>query len=560
MGCTGYARINAASPAARSTRTRRPGLPAYRCKGFCPRCMGLSSPPVLTVRLACRCLRARREVPFYRAGRIHRGRANQRRPAAAHSTARQAALQAGARRFPPARSAAPPWSGTLACLRSPAAISLPPPAGACTTEVTAVLAWGVAAPRAKQEARGRSPPGCAPRAALRRASRGAPLAAACGAFAPGRRRPARQAAGRSCLWPSAQLRKRTAGARTRRARPSAQPSRQPKPAVTPHAQSRACHGGCMHRLNHTGGAKRPPETPRPPAAGVRALSTCGRPCPPRPAAPPRSDPCPSRQGARRSAAGLSAHGFDTARARRAKVFFARPGRGGRRATLRRCRADWRKLRQIGPAAVRAPARPSPRAGSPAAPQEESRGPPARTTSGGTEASKQGGTSPPLGPPGRAPKRAPPPRRAPSGSAACGAPMAPRPVPVLQAVPAPGPAPRPVSRPARRLSDQRRQPRFAPQARPAQAGRRLTPQIRSRSLPKSPRRAVRPAPLPTQPTSGPGKASRHKQARGARRPPWTPARPAYCGARADAARLSSVSGHGRGRHRPGGSGTLLHTVT
>ena len=122
------------------------------------------------------------------------------------------------------------------------------------------------------------------------------------------------------------------------------------------------------------------------------------------------------------------------------------------------------------------------------------------------------------------------------------------------------APRPVSRPARRLSDQRRQPRFAPQARPAQAGRRLTPQIRSRSLPKSPRRAVRPAPLPTQPTSGPGKASRHKQARGARRPPWTPARPAYCGARADAARLSSASGHGRGRHRPGGSGTLLHTVT
>jgi hypothetical protein len=51
MGCTGYARIHAASPAARSPWARRPGLPVYRCMGFCPLCSGVEFSAVRTVRL-----------------------------------------------------------------------------------------------------------------------------------------------------------------------------------------------------------------------------------------------------------------------------------------------------------------------------------------------------------------------------------------------------------------------------------------------------------------------------------------------------------------------------
>ena len=155
---------------------------------------------------------------------------------------------------------------------------------------------------AQAEARVTSPPACAPRGACLRRARLRRL----------RSGPAAPASGLAC-GPPLSAAKRTAGARKTRAATSAQASRQPSrharhgrhgcapaaqrapgagapgvagstarrnraglsahaaPAVTPVAPAAWRHGSCMHRPKYTGGAKRPPETPRPPAPGVRAL-------------------------------------------------------------------------------------------------------------------------------------------------------------------------------------------------------------------------------------------------------------------------------------------------
>ena len=167
----------------------------------------------------------------------------------------------------------------------------------------------------------------------------------------------------------------------------------------------------MHHLNLVGGASPPPNPPPPCGRGsarstpVRGHARYGQPA--------RATQNPGAQSARvaRKPAGLSAHGFDAVQARRAQVFCARPRPGGRRAPGR-CAvaggrafsAPWRRLRPVAAA---------PRGG---------------VTAGAGGRGSHAGLVP--------------------FAAACGARLAPRPVPVLRAVRSTWFAPRPVLRPAR----------------------------------------------------------------------------------------------------------------
>ncbi len=243
MGCTGYARINAAFPAARSARARRPGLPAYRC-------MGLNSPPVLTVRLVLPAVPGPGEkLPAI--GQV--GCAGYARINAALPPLTPPRARARYRRRHVAPSNRP----------VPRAASRAHAAGQGRLSPRLRCSPGGSPPRASRGPRRLTPwlrsSGCE-----RRASRGAPLAAACGAFAPGRRRP--QAGLPVALRSAPQADRRCT-----------QPPRQPVGAgVAPGAKrrlSRRLHKAAgLSRRSHAppgvlpGGLRRP-RAPRPPAAG-----------------------------------------------------------------------------------------------------------------------------------------------------------------------------------------------------------------------------------------------------------------------------------------------------
>jgi hypothetical protein len=305
IGCTGYARSNAVLRSFnRSGASPDPqaGTAGVQVQGVLSALHGVEPPAVLTGApgSASRAPGQGRSPLLSGWYDAQGSRVSHRRPP---HPARQSRAAPVARGLLPARQGAlpPAARGSLqpsaAPRGKPRSGRRPGPA----TTVPAVLARGDRATR-KQRRVSLHPPA----ALLGALACGAP---ACGALAPAGADPVRQAARRVVTPPGARLRKRTAGARNGRASPSPQPSRQPArharhgragrasgrtasargcrpgrwqphsrrnraglsahaaPAVTPLARLAGRHARCMHRLNHAGGAKRPPETPRPPAGG-----------------------------------------------------------------------------------------------------------------------------------------------------------------------------------------------------------------------------------------------------------------------------------------------------
>ena len=356
---------------------------------------------------------------------------------------------------------------------------------------------------AQTEARVASPPGCAPRGAcLRRARLRRPRS--------GRRRPrapsgargldaglrsAPQADSRCTQRPRQPVSATVAPAGAARAPRPPGPRRSPwrierqgsrrspgglsahaAPAVTPLAPVAGRHGRCMHRLKYAGGAKRPPETPRPPAGGGARAAASAR-SHARHGQPARAAQNPGAQSARVAAqAGRPERAWLAARCgRAARRFSARATPLGGRRAPGRCAVAGGAFAP-GPGCGRSP-RPPSRAGwlVPGArlarrlPQlractaftarlagrsvvqswqhvlASARAPGPIAGGGGRhrkQARKQGGTGPPLDPPTERLRRAAActPARPNSGlqipaarrgrSAACGAPMAPRPAACL----------------------------------------------------------------------------------------------------------------------------------
>jgi hypothetical protein len=405
------------------------------------------------------CPRARREAPCYRAGRMRRVRANQRRPAAAHSTARQGALPPAARGS--LQPSGAPRGKPRSCRRPGPAITAP-----------AVLAWGIAAAGKQRPA---SPHPLAPLLGLRAARK--QRRAARSRLRRLRSGPAAPASGLACGPPlsaaSGQAVHATA-APTRRRRRRAR--RKEAPVTTP-AQSRglvtavACTAWSL-----AGGASPPPSPPPPCGRGSARRGTCGRPCPLR-APRPRRSPWRGRRARGRTATGAPYARMASTPPGRAGAPLPRaaPGLGGRRAPGRcagagvafapgpgcgrspwpprgarkagagatartpgRCGSRWHRGRcpSCGPFARSGFApRPVPRP----APRPDRR----RRPTSASKASK--GDWSPLGPPNRAPTARGKVHSGPTRAgairaaacrgrgAACRAPLAPRPVPVLRAV-------------------------------------------------------------------------------------------------------------------------------
>jgi len=221
-----------------------------------------------------------------------------------------------------------------------------------------VLAGGIGATRKQRRVSPHPPP-----ALLGALAFGAP---ACGAFAPGRRRPqaglpvalrsAPQADGRCTQDPRRHVGATVAPAATARAprparsRPSStasargwRPGRrrqhsQAQPRRPERACRAGCHAGCTSRMAsrvlhapaevYRGGEAPPRDPPPPCAGGSRAVAPAAGPCPPRPGRPRRSPWREERQGSQRSRPALSAHGLEPRTGRAGQRFsLAAPGWG-----------------------------------------------------------------------------------------------------------------------------------------------------------------------------------------------------------------------------------------
>jgi hypothetical protein len=388
-------------------------------------------------------------------------------PPTVRGPARQAALT------PPARAGSPAPAvlagGAARTQRRAAAAPSVRPSAACMV-VPSVLAGGLAA--GARQARGApaaQPPRCAPRcpqADSRCTQRPRQPVSATVAPAGAARAPRPPGPRRSPWRIERQGSRRSPGGLSAHA----------APAVTPLAPVAGRHGRCMHRLKYAGGAKRPPETPRPPAGGGARAAASAR-SHARHGQPARAAQNPGAQSARVAAqAGRPERAWLAARCgRAARRFSARatplggrrapgrcavaggafaPGPGCGRSPRPPSRAGWLvpgarlarrlpQLRACTPFTARLAGRSVVRSWQHVLASARAPGP---IAGGGgrhrKQARKQGGTGPPLDPPTERLRRAAActPARPNSGlqipaarrgrSAACGAPMAPRPAACL----------------------------------------------------------------------------------------------------------------------------------